>query len=190
MTNQDERTLLAGLRALREKAANDSAPDQVRAAVLAEYRASTPVARKGKVRWWTIAAAAAAVAVCIAFYKTTLDPAPPAVAKLNVPRQIQPIPVVEKRAVVAKSVKPKPRRRPVQRKAAETPAELATDFLPVLAAPPLERGEHAAVMRVQLPRSSFRAFGLPFSEEERFERVNADVVIGQDGLVRAVRFIR
>jgi hypothetical protein len=100
------------------------------------------------------------------------------------------VPMVAKAPEAVQLVKRKRRAHVVRPKPAEPMPEVATEFLPVPAAPPLERGEHAAVVRVQLPRSSLRTFGLPFSEEQRFERVSADVVLGQDGLIRAVRFIR
>jgi hypothetical protein len=72
----------------------------------------------------------------------------------------------------------------------EAAQDMTTEFIPLVSAPPLVRGEHAAIMRVELPRSSLRAFGFPVAEEQRYQRVNADVVVGQDGLIRAVRFVR
>ncbi len=63
-----------------------------------------------------------------------------------------------------------------------------TDFFP-LSTMPFDRHEPAQVVRIRLPRREMRRFGLPVSEE--FERlsIEADVLIGQDGIARAVRFV-
>jgi hypothetical protein len=45
-------------------------------------------------------------------------------------------------------------------------------------------------VRVKVPASSMRNFGLPVSEERAFERVQADVLMGEDGIARAIRFVR
>ena len=50
--------------------------------------------------------------------------------------------------------------------------------------------EHATIVRVQLPLSSFRDIGLAINEQNAAERVQADVLLGQDGLARAVRFVQ
>jgi hypothetical protein len=50
--------------------------------------------------------------------------------------------------------------------------------------------EDATVVRVQLPRSAMRMVGLPVNEERAGERIRADVVLGQDGIARAVRFVQ
>ena len=70
-------------------------------------------------------------------------------------------------------------------------AESVTDFIPLdagaSAAPPLESGQ---LVRVQLPRSALASFGLPLSAERGNEPVKADVLLGNDGLARAIRFVR
>jgi hypothetical protein len=46
------------------------------------------------------------------------------------------------------------------------------------------------VIRVKIPLSAFLAFGLPVSPEQADRIVNAEVVIGDDGVKRAVRLVR
>ncbi|HMF56206.1 MAG TPA: hypothetical protein VK619_07660 [Pyrinomonadaceae bacterium] len=68
--------------------------------------------------------------------------------------------------------------------------EFTTDFIPLnyeAAIAPLDRGR---VVRVELPRSALAAFGLPVNMDRANERVKADVVLGEDGLARAIRFVR
>jgi hypothetical protein len=68
--------------------------------------------------------------------------------------------------------------------------EVATDFMPLedtVTLPPLESGN---ILRVQVPRSTMMRFGFPVHPERMMEPVKADVVFGQDGIARAVRFVR
>jgi hypothetical protein len=46
------------------------------------------------------------------------------------------------------------------------------------------------VVRVELPRSALQSFGLPVNAERAGERVKADVLLGHDGVARAIRFVR
>ena len=50
--------------------------------------------------------------------------------------------------------------------------------------------EHATVVRVQLPVSELRVMGFVTEERSTDERVRADVLVGQDGVTRAVRFLQ
>jgi len=45
------------------------------------------------------------------------------------------------------------------------------------------------VVRVQLPVSSLQLMGVPVSEESADSNVEADLLLGQDGLARAVRLV-
>lgn len=65
---------------------------------------------------------------------------------------------------------------------------LYTDFFP-LSRRALDRDEPAQVVRIRLPRREMRRFGLPVTEEFERSPVEADVVIGPDGIARAVRFV-
>ena len=68
------------------------------------------------------------------------------------------------------------------------PREVMTDFIPVVYDPtPIERGR---LVRVRLPRAALGAFGLPVNEQHADEAITADVVLGEDGLARAVRFVK
>jgi hypothetical protein len=46
------------------------------------------------------------------------------------------------------------------------------------------------VVRVELPRSAMASFGLPVNFERAGGRVKADVLLGDDGIARAIRFVR
>jgi hypothetical protein len=50
--------------------------------------------------------------------------------------------------------------------------------------------ESGQMIRVELPRSALASFGLPMNMERADERIKADVVVGNDGLARAIRFVR
>jgi len=68
--------------------------------------------------------------------------------------------------------------------------ETATDFLPLLLVDAANEFERGQVVRVELPRSALISFGLPMNEERSREPIKADVLLGEDGLARAVRFIQ
>jgi hypothetical protein len=48
--------------------------------------------------------------------------------------------------------------------------------------------EHAVVVRVTIPPTEASAWGVPFDPGGR-KRISADLLIGQDGMARAVRFV-
>ena len=46
------------------------------------------------------------------------------------------------------------------------------------------------LVRVELPRSALVSFGLPVNFERAGGRVKADVLLGDDGIAHAIRFVR
>ena len=67
--------------------------------------------------------------------------------------------------------------------------EAASGFYPVPEADALPPVESALVVRVQLPMESLRVIGVPINEGRATERVEAEVLLGQDGLARGVRLV-
>ena len=68
--------------------------------------------------------------------------------------------------------------------------EVATEFIPLVQAGPYTQAEEGHLVRVELPRSALASFGLPVNAEATGGRVKADVLMGQDGIARAIRFVR
>jgi hypothetical protein len=68
--------------------------------------------------------------------------------------------------------------------------EITTDFLPISYGSNLSQLDDGQVVRVELPRSALQSFGLPVNAERAGERVKADVLLGHDGVARAIRFVR
>jgi hypothetical protein len=68
--------------------------------------------------------------------------------------------------------------------------EIATDFFPLVNREALTQLDSGQLVRVELPRSALMSFGLPMNMERAGERIKADVVVGEDGLARAIRFVR
>jgi hypothetical protein len=68
--------------------------------------------------------------------------------------------------------------------------EVATDFLPLTFVDDSRAPESGHVVRVKVPRSALIAFGVPMNMERAGELITADLVVGDDGLARAIRFVQ
>jgi hypothetical protein len=169
-------------------------PPAVKAALLAAFRKQQVVVpiRRQLVKWVAIAAVAAALVVVVLVSR---EPGP---AKVVVPVVTAPAPVIapvltaENKPPVQAKAHPTSRRRVVKAppKAVEEPAEVATDFFEIPYVEPLRPEQRADVFRMQMPRASMAAFGLPVTGGRLDSRVTADVLMGEDGVARAIRFIR
>jgi hypothetical protein len=195
-------------------------PARMKGALLAEFRRSKQVVpiRRPLIQWVAIVAVAAAILLAV-FLSTkapqprTVSSHPPRVqapmsanAPANAPAPA-PLPVAAP-PVTAKVSRPvkrrgvvKPQPPPVvqahaQDVAAADPAEadaapeVATDFFEIPYTEPLRPFERADVFRMQMPRANMAAFGLPVTGGRLDTRVTADVLMGEDGVARAIRFIR
>jgi hypothetical protein len=68
--------------------------------------------------------------------------------------------------------------------------EIATDFFSVGDTSALSLADGGQLVRVELPRSALMRFSLPVGVDRANERVRADVLVGSDGIARAIRFVR
>ncbi|MBM3786549.1 MAG: hypothetical protein FJW30_19500 [Acidobacteria bacterium] len=162
---------------LLEKMADEdalSAPPAVEAALLAEMRRR----RYRRIALWPLLAAAAAMAAVV-----WLRPAPPAEAPAA--ERAVASPMVEL-PVAAEIVLPKPARRRVTLPAKARPEP---GFVPVGVWQWVEPMERGTILRVRLPRSAMAEFGVAVNADRWNETVPADVMVAEDGSVRAVRFV-
>jgi len=149
------------------------APPSVERALLREFRL-----RKSK-RLVVKCAVAIAAVVLVAIFIPRPQPIPPPqprLAHIAVPRWDRP---------PGLSISPRKRRA-----SKPLPTEVATRFYPLQDAANLPPFEYGSIVRVELPRSALRAVGLPVNENRLSERIDADILLGQDGLARAVRFVQ
>lgn len=68
--------------------------------------------------------------------------------------------------------------------------ETTTEFIRLPYTDPLLPTEQANIFRVQMPEAALAAYGLPVDGSHLDSRIDADLVVGQDGVPRAIRFIR
>ncbi len=178
--NENEQELLQGLRALAADSPRE-APAYVEQGLMAAFRQRSRARRRNM--WWMGSGAAAIAAVVVV--ALWIQPAPrksgPAVANAvasQPPNAMRPAtePIFQPAVRIRKTV--------------ARPRPAAMSFYPLPdteALPPLET---ATVIRVQLPMSSLRLMGFQINEDRASERIEADVLLGQDGLARGVRFVR
>jgi hypothetical protein len=74
--------------------------------------------------------------------------------------------------------------------AALTETEVATDFMPIGYVSSASLQDGGSVVRVELPRSTIVSMGFAMNMDRYGERVKADVLMGADGLARAIRFVQ
>ncbi|HZS07887.1 MAG TPA: hypothetical protein VFD58_23845 [Blastocatellia bacterium] len=86
----------------------------------------------------------------------------------------------------------RPRRRVHQQASGNNPdeAEVVTQFFPLREGEDPASLESVRLVRVELPGSALVEVGFPVDRETASEPVKADVLLGQDGLARAIRFVR
>lgn len=69
-------------------------------------------------------------------------------------------------------------------------ADSDSDFYPLPAAEGLPPAENATVIRVQVPIESLQMMGLDINADPSYTgAVQADILLGEDGVARAVRFV-
>ena len=86
-----------------------------------------------------------------------------------------------------KSRPPAPVHKPARRPRTDQLA--MTEFVPLPFGDDSLVSESATIIRVELPRSALRLAGFNVAQERANDRVEADVVLGPDGLAHAVRFV-
>lgn len=201
----EERALLARLRAVASEMAGEEPPARVEKALLAAFRAQTAALAPDRTRpWlnWKLAAVAAGILILISmmavFWRSVspnksqgeeraVAPAPGASPKS--PKLAEP-PVGGNRLAVEQSKnEPKRARR---RAAVDRPdeTEMVTQFFPLREGEDITALDSLQLVRVELPASALSEVGLTVDPEMADEPVKADVVLGQDGLARAIRFVR
>jgi hypothetical protein len=171
---RNERVLTTALRALAESTPRE-APPELESRLTAAFRRESQ--ERNLLRWIPVIAATAAVAAVLTMLiRVPNNPPPPPAITYKVPAPELTL------APVARRLRPHRHQSP--------PAEIATAFFTLPEARDLPPAEAATVVRVQLPRSTMRLVGLPVNEERANERIRADMVLGQDGIARAIRFVQ
>jgi anti-sigma factor RsiW len=161
--NEGNRELLEGLRALAAEGPSE-APRHIEERLKAQFRRQN---RRRNLMAWAPAfsvAAAAGIALLLWSHSGQTKPVvPPAIVAAN---------TVAAHPVVA---------------AAAADEEADASFYPLPEAEALPAVETAMVVRVQLPVSSLQLMGVPVDDGRADASVQAELLLGQDGLARAVR---
>jgi len=184
----NEIALTAALGRVRQRQETVGAPPAVEAAVLAAFKA-----RHAKPRplwrhlYWAIPAAAALLAGIILSRPVRVERGPVA----SLPPQVEPA----RRSLVADQSVPEPvvmppaPSRPRPMRVASAPTNRVTEFIPLRFGKPVEAGEQIQVVRLQIRRSELMRLGLPVAPDAASAFVQADVLLGEDGLAKAIRFV-
>jgi hypothetical protein len=172
-----EQDILAALRALADADRGTEAAPELEAKLRLAFRANARERRLKRIAAWTLAAAAVLVAMLVGY---DLRPRPEK-ARVAV-TTVDSAPVAASTPVVLPPV------QRLQRVRRALPREVFTDFFPLVdVAPPIERGE---LVRVSLSAAAMQAVGLPVREDRLSERVQADVLVSEEGLATAIRFVK
>ena len=206
-----ERALLARVRAVVVDMAGEEPPARVDALLLAAFRAQTVATASstvipaqggvGRLLSWKLAAVAAGILILIsvmAFWRSEGSHKPQREERAVLPTPgVSPTspkvaePPVGRDQVAAERPKNPPKR--ARRRASvdsSDEVEVVTRFFPLREGEDLTMLESLQLVRVELPGSALSEVGLPVDPETANEPVKADVVLGQDGLARAIRFVR
>jgi hypothetical protein len=209
---EQERTLSARLDTVAAAEAQIKAPEHIKQSLRAAFDASfapAPAFRASKNQlWWGWAAVAAVLLLAItgvlwrgvksSGWDLNADQ-PPGASATPTPRPAEKQPEIKRqehaepvaRNDLASAPAPKPRVAPRQRELVP-PVEFdedATEFFPLTMVAQTEAEEAEQILRVEIPRSTLMMWGLPVNAERAGEMVQADVVIGEYGVARAIRII-
>jgi hypothetical protein len=176
--NDNELKLLQGLRGLALDGPRQ-APASVEERLVGELRRRSRARRRNRWLAMGMSGAVAAVLAVTLWIRTE-----PVVQKPTLARSPAP-------SAVKTSQPPAADLAPAsEREAPDRGADVAINFYPLPDADELPPLDSATIVRVQLPMASLRLMGLPVSEDRAAEFIQADMLLGQDGLARGVRFVQ
>lgn len=101
------------------------------------------------------------------------------------PKKTAPKISVSAKTVTSQKIVSKPKAESLTEPAAET--ETKTDFIALSYSTATDSGQ---IVRVKVPSSMMVSLGVTTEIKPKSELVNAEVIIGDDGMARAIRFIR
>ena len=190
MEHEDEQTVVAALRALAEETGRLEASPALEQSLLHAYRERRRRPRRRSNVWIPGAIAAGlALVAWLGLRPGPIQPLPGVGAALRFSPPVQNVPVARKAPPrVIQTVKRVPRKPAALEDGGL--AEVATDFLPMHPALPPASGDVLQMVRISLPRTEMLRFGLPVAPGPRGARVKADVILGEDGIAQAIRFVR
>lgn len=180
----NENKVLAGLEALAEKDRRKGVSPIVELHLLQAFR--TRRQKRAFPSWAAVCSIAAAAILTV----VAVQDRPrhiPGQAVNTAPATLAPAATSTARKVAMRPIMPKRTPKPI-RIEAPTATEMVTDFFPLMdPAPPFDRGE---ILRVQVPATAMRAVGLPVGDDHLADQIQADVLVGEEGLPRAIRFVK
>jgi hypothetical protein len=165
---------------------------------LAARRPSRPRWRRATAATAMGAAAAIAAAVFVWFpsVRPASRPRPPAPLAVSAPRSQPPVAAVrpgDSSSAEAGIAIASPRRALVRTAAVPPrPPQPRGDAAPFVAIPytlPLDPREPAAIVRMEMPVTALAAVGLAVAVPDPAARAQADVLVGEDGRIRAIRLV-
>jgi len=198
----DEEALTSSLKLLAEEMSSLNAPPELEQKLRDTFRARKvvrPVWRRSTAYWLAAGIAAMIlIAVSVIALRLRTEPQPQQIrAEHTTPPKIEreePRPILEapaKEEVVAHKPRRRTTRRPTNTEVANhVNREIATDFMALGYLNPATLQDGGQIIRVELPRSTLVNFGLPVNMDRYNEKVKADVLLGVDGMARAIRFVQ
>ncbi len=173
-----EQDILAALRALAEADHGVEASPELEVKARLAFRARVRERKIKRIVVWSLAAAAALIAMLVAH-----EPRPrQGSAVVPQPKAAEQAPLTHSIPVVSAPVR---NTAHVRRGGSR---EVMTDFFPLVDDEfPMERGQ---LVRVSLSAAAMQAVGLPVREDRLSERVQADVLVSEEGLATAIRFVK
>jgi hypothetical protein len=200
-----EQALLNGVRAVIAELRDQKAPAHVRSGLLAAFREQTstlagnrviPMPQKA-VRHWRLEAAAAAILIMVSiailwiYSRSPIEKQVALTATSPTVTTEQPSgPVVEKPKIPDAGTASHNRPRHGAPRRNRTADEEVTEFFPLMEGIDLDSLEALQAVRVELPASALNDLGLRTDREAPTRPIRADVLLGHDGLARAIRFVR
>lgn len=178
---ENELELLEGLRALAAAEPRTASPS-VEQRLIANFRGRK--VRRRRAIWGSASGAFAAAAAVVALSLWVSTSKQPGTIARSTPS------VVSSTGKAIASPQPPQSEVPEARFAVVRTDDLASSFYPLPEATDLPAIETAMVVRVEMPASSLQFMGVPLGDEISADPVEADVLLGQDGLARGVRLVQ
>jgi len=175
---RDQRVLEAGLRGFAAERGKPKAPGRLEGKLLAAFRGQMGLAAPPRPRlWWAPAMPWAATVAVVS------------IALVLVAARGRQQPPPAHRAAPANTAELASLNWTADLPAGDSTAAEGKDFVPLPNADRLPPNEDLNLVRVEVPRSAMIALGYAVTADRASELVRADVVLGSDGLARAVRFL-